>query len=140
MSNAIPKFKQMLESVGDVDEIPEIAKQMAEIVRELIKNSPGDQSYGQALEHLRVMREELIEYEEPAAYNNIIRDLKSKLLNRQLSGKLGSDGRDFWFEIMRGKRLGLIDNKTHPASEVSEKEAAEVCDDAQHLPNPFIDF
>lgn len=64
----------------------------------------------------------MIEYEEPAVYNDFVRDLKSRLLG----DALGAGRKDLWFTIVREKKLGLIDRVTAPASEVEEAEAAEV--------------
>ena len=95
---------------------------MGSVIHELITRSLGDQFYEQALENLSVLREQMIEFEEPAVYNEYIKDLKGKLLK----GALGEGRKDLWFRIMRERRLGLIDRETAPASEVGEEEAAEV--------------
>jgi ATP-dependent DNA helicase 2 subunit 2 len=121
-TNAIPAFKQLLESADDPELIPDAAKQMGAVIHELIRTSLGDQWYAQALENLRVLRDQMIEYEEPAVYNDFVRDLKARLL----SDALGAGRRDLWFGIVREKKLGLIDRATAPASEVEEAEAAEV--------------
>lgn len=112
----------MLESADDVKLIPEAAKQMGDIVFELIKTSLGDQWYDQALENMSVMRDQMIDFEEPAVYNEFIRDLKDRLLN----DRLGEGRKDLWFRIIRESKLGLIDSSTAPASEVPEEEAAQV--------------
>jgi ATP-dependent DNA helicase 2 subunit 2 len=125
LTNAIPGFKQMLESADDVKLIPEAAKQMGDIIHELIRTSLGDQWYAQALENLSVMREQMIEFEEPGTYNEFIHDLKNRLLH----DGLGGGRKDLWFAIIRERKLGLIDSATAAASEVSEAEAAEVCGD-----------
>lgn len=113
----------MLEAADDVKLIPDAAKQMGEIVHELIRTSLGDQWYDQALENVSVLREQMIEFEEPAVYNDFIRDLKGKLLRDELGG----GRKDLWYRVIRERKLGLIDRETAPASEVEEAEAAEVC-------------
>jgi ATP-dependent DNA helicase 2 subunit 2 len=122
-SNAIPGFKQMLETADDVKVIPDAAKQMGDIIYELIRTSLGDQWYAQALENLAVLRDQMIEFEEPGVYNDFIRELKSKLLRDELGG----GRKDLWFQVTRERKLGLIDRETAPASDVSEEEAASVC-------------
>jgi ATP-dependent DNA helicase 2 subunit 2 len=111
----------MLGTADDLKIIEEAAKQMAIIVRSLITHSLGDSGYGRAVANLTVMREELIEMEEPGLYNDFIKDLKKKLL----AGELGGDRRDMLWEI-RKARLGLIDSKASEVSEVTEEEATEV--------------
>ena len=64
------------------------------------------------------MREELIEMEEPEAYNEFVRELKGQLLGE----KLGGDRREMWGEIRRNK-LGLIEKKSSERSRVEEEEA-----------------
>lgn len=122
-SNAIPSFKQMLETAEDVKVILDAAKQMGNIIYELIRTSLGDQWYAQALENLTALREQMIEFEEPGVYNDFIRELKAKLLRDEL----GSGRKDLWFQVTREKKLGLIDRETAPASDVWEEEAASVC-------------
>lgn len=65
------------------------------------------------------MRNELIEMEEPGAFNAFIKELKRKLLAEELGG----ERREMWWEI-RKNRLGLIEKKKESeASEVGEEEA-----------------
>lgn len=95
---------------------------MSTIVRSLITHSFGDSKYPQATECLGVLREELINMEEPDMYNTLVRDLKKSLL----SGALGGDRRDFWFKV-RWSRLGLVDQSQSEASKVTHDDAEEVC-------------
>jgi ATP-dependent DNA helicase 2 subunit 2 len=111
----------MLDTADDLSVIEEASKQMGTIIRSLITHSLGDSGYGRATENLAVMREELINMEEPGLYNDFVRELKKKLL----AGELGGDRRDMLWEIRKSK-LGLIDKKTSEISEVSEEEATEV--------------
>ena len=94
---------------------------MAEIVYSNIKNSLGDSGYGRAIEAIRIMREEMTEFEEPEIFNNFVRELKKDILG----GKLNGERRDMWWKI-RANRLGLIDKRLSPLSEVGEEEAKEV--------------
>lgn len=99
------------------------AKQMGAITRQLIEVSTGNSKFNQAMENIRIMRYELIECEEPGAYNNFIRDLKRDLL----SGKLGESRKELWFALRKAK-LGLISSEEAPLSDVSQAQATEVCD------------
>jgi ATP-dependent DNA helicase 2 subunit 2 len=119
--NAIPEFKQMLETAEDISSIEEAAKQMGTIIRSLITHSLGDSGYGRAIANVATMREELINMEEPGLYNDFVKDLKKRLLG----GELGGDRRDMMWEIRKAK-LGLIDNKASEVSEVTEDQATEV--------------
>ena len=94
---------------------------MGGIIRSLITDSFGDSKYAQAVECLGVMREEIINLEEPGLFNNFVRDLKKQLL----SGALSGDRRDFWFKV-RWSRMGLIDQKQSEVSDVTSDEADEV--------------
>ena len=70
---------------------------------------------------MRVIREEMIEIEEPGVYNSILRRLKEKLVK----GELGGERKDFWYEI-RKNRLGLVDKNASERSDVEEDKAKEV--------------
>ncbi|KZF24158.1 ATP-dependent DNA helicase II subunit 2 [Xylona heveae TC161] len=118
--NAVPEFKQMLETTEDLGAIQDASKQMSVIIENLIRHSVGDSGYGRAIEALNAMREELTALEEPTLYNDFVRSLKNKLLK----GDLGGDRRDMWWEIRRN-RVGLVDKKLSSRSEVSEEEAAQ---------------
>jgi ATP-dependent DNA helicase 2 subunit 2 len=118
--NAISEFKQMVHE-PDIPTVRDAAKQMGEITREVIKEYRlGALNYERAIENMKVMRYEMIECEEPDAYNKFIRSLKKDLLN----GSLGGDARDLWFKI-KSTKLGLIDSEDAQSSEVSVTEAAE---------------
>lgn len=119
-SNLIPSFKNALAATDDLEAIQEAADAMGKEIRSLITNSVGDSGYGRALEALRVMRDEIIELEEPDMYNAFIRGLKSDIQE----GKLGGNRREMWWKI-RGSRYGLVDRKRSLISEVSEEEAAD---------------
>ncbi|KAI0128857.1 Ku70/Ku80 N-terminal alpha/beta domain-containing protein [Xylariales sp. AK1849] len=119
-SNAIPNFKQMIESAEDESIFGEAAKQMGQIIRQLITDSFGDKNFDRAVENLGVLREQMINIEEPGHYNSFIKDLKKKLL----SGELGGDRRELWWQV-KGARLGLIDDKASEVSKVTPEEAAE---------------
>ncbi|PNY23283.1 ATP-dependent DNA helicase II subunit 2 [Tolypocladium capitatum] len=119
-ANAVPDFKRALASTEEISEIEDAAKQMGTIVRSLVTDSFGDSKYSQALECIGVMREELMNLEEPGLYNSFVRDLKKSLL----SGALGGDRRDLWFKI-RWSRLGLVEQEQSEASDVTLEEAEE---------------
>ncbi|KAI9757356.1 MAG: ATP-dependent DNA helicase II subunit 2 [Candelina submexicana] len=116
--NAVPEYKQMLATAEDLGAIQDLSKQMSEVIISQIKHSLGDSNYGRAVEGLRVMREELTAFEEPGVYNEFMRDLKTKIF----AGELNGERKDMWYEIRRN-RLGLIDQKLSPLSDVSEEMA-----------------
>ncbi|KAJ5212171.1 uncharacterized protein N7498_003817 [Penicillium cinerascens] len=118
--NAVPEFKQMLSRAESVDTIHDAVRQMSAILEAQIKHSLGDANYDRVVEGLGTMREELVDYEEPALYNEFLRVLKGKVLSEELGG----DRRELWW-LVRKSKLGLIDQATSERSEVSEEEAKE---------------
>lgn len=116
--NPIPEFRQALDAADSVEGIRDVAKQLSSIIETQIKDSFGDIAYPRALEELGVMKHEMIDMEEPGAYNNFIRELKRKLLAEELGG----DRREMWWEIKKNK-LGLIEKKASEQSNVDEEEA-----------------
>lgn len=90
--------------------------------------------YERALEELGVLRQEMVEMEEPGVWNEYLHSLKRKLL----AGELGGDRREMWEKVRKGgARLGLIEKKVSKVSEVSEEEAKEV---SEMLPPSFLFF
>lgn len=119
--NAVPDFKRAMATSEEMSDIQDAAKQMADVIESLVTDSFGDSKYAQAVECIGVMREELINMEEPELFNTFVRDLKKSLL----SGSLGGDRRDFWFKL-RWSRLGLIEQNQSDVSKVTADEADEV--------------
>lgn len=119
--NAIPEFKQMLSRAENIETIIGAVKQLCAIIESQIKNSLGDANYDRVVEELGTLRDELVDYEEPALYNDFLRSLKSKMLLEELGG----DRRELWW-LLRRSKIGLIDRKASDRSEVSEEEAKEV--------------
>ncbi|KAJ6020588.1 hypothetical protein N7540_006092 [Penicillium herquei] len=117
--NAIPEFKQLISRADTVDSIHDAVKQMIRIVEEQVKYSLGDSNYERVVEGLGTVREELVEYEEPGIYNDLLPALKQKIF----SESLGGDRKELWWLIRKGK-LGLIDQNESESSTVSEEEAA----------------
>jgi ATP-dependent DNA helicase 2 subunit 2 len=118
--NAIPEFRQMLNSVEDPSGIQAAAAEFGSIINERIINSIGDDKYAQAVAELTVLRQEMLELEEPEVWNEYVRRLKGKLIGDGLGG-----GRDeIWWQ-MRKARLGLITPKElgGEASKVTDEEA-----------------
>jgi ATP-dependent DNA helicase 2 subunit 2 len=130
--NAIPGYKQRIERAEDPNAIADATKQMSTIILKLVKDSFSDTNYGQALANLAVMKQQLIEYEEPEMYNDFIIELKKQILANELNG----DRKDFFWEIKK-KKLGLIDQKTSEVSEVTEEEAAQVSDIGVHTATQY---
>lgn len=120
--NAIPEFKQMLDSAEAESALIDAANQMASIVRRLITQSFSDASYEQAAENMGVLRQAMIEMEIPEVYNDFIRDLKTRLIK----GELGGNRNEFWLAGVRKSRLGLIDQSAAPTSGISSDEAKAV--------------
>lgn len=119
--NPIPDFKRALGTACEMDEIQSAAKQMGDIITKLVTDSFADSKYSQAIECMGVMREELINMEEPTLYDTFVSGLKKQLL----SGALGGDRRDFWFKLRLAK-LGLIEQSQSEVSKVTSEEASEV--------------
>lgn len=118
--NAIPEFKQLLYGTEDVsvEAVHDACDQLDAIIRGYIKHSVGDSGYGRAIEAIRVMREELLDLEEWATYNDFLKKLKQDIL----SGDLGGERKEMWWQI-RTARLGPIQQKEVKASDVGEDEA-----------------
>ncbi|CBF77271.1 hypothetical protein AN4552.2 [Aspergillus nidulans FGSC A4] len=117
-NNAIPEFKQTLAQAENIETMKDAVKQMRSILEDQIRHSLGDANYDRVTEGLGVVREELIAYEEPGLYNDLIRKLKEALLKE----KLGGDQRELWWLLKRSK-LGLIEQRESELSEVTEEEA-----------------
>lgn len=116
--NPIPEFRQALDTTESEDEVRDAVKQLSTIIEAQIKDSFGDIAYGKAVEELDLMRNEMIDMEEPGLYNEFIKTLKGKLLGEELGG----DRREMWYEIRKNK-LGLIEKKSSDKSNVDEDEA-----------------
>lgn len=116
--NAIPEFKQALAITDSLDAVKDVVKQMMGIVEYQIRHSFGDSAYDWAVEELGVVRQEMIDLEEPGLYNDMLRELKRKIMAEELGG----NRREMWWFI-RKNRIGLIDKKTSPVSDVTEEEA-----------------
>ncbi|KAF2503180.1 putative Ku family DNA helicase [Lophium mytilinum] len=119
-SNPIPTFKQTLATTDNIDTFKIAVADLAKVVYSYITNSVGDSRYGQAIECIRVMREEMTELEEPALFNGFMQELKTKIFREELNG----NRRDMWMKV-RMNRVGLIDQKLSPFSEVTEEVARE---------------
>lgn len=117
-NNARPEFKQALESADQEDVIKDLVSQMSQIIQEKITNSYADRDYDIALELLGTLREEMKDYEYPELYNDVVQDLKTKLLAEELGGPR----KDMWNEV-RKHRLGLIEKRVSEQSKVTEEDA-----------------
>ena len=118
--NAIPQFRQFLDSAESVDIVKDLAAQLQNIIEYQIRNSFADHAYNSAIEKLGVLRDEMIDVDEPNTYNEFVKGLKVKLLDEHLNG----DRRDMW-ELVIESRLGLIPKSVSAASNVDEIEAKE---------------
>ncbi|KAK6335325.1 ATP-dependent DNA helicase II subunit 2 [Orbilia javanica] len=97
-NNPVPEFRQMIASVEHREEIQLLVQQMGDIIKDIIRCSVADLQYGQAIECLRVMREDCITFEAFEFYDLFIRELKSFT---------EADRRDFWSRVRKDK-LGLV--------------------------------
>ena len=117
-ANAIPEFKQLLDTADSLTTIHSACTQLGDIIGEYIKHSVGDSSYGRAIEAMGVMREEMDGLEEPGVFNEFMRGLKKKILGGELGGERG----EMWFLVRRAK-LGLLSAKENTVSSVDDEEA-----------------
>ncbi|KAL8935056.1 MAG: hypothetical protein Q9216_005603 [Gyalolechia sp. 2 TL-2023] len=115
--NAIPDFRQLVNTADSIEGMREAAQQLGVVVETRIKDSFGDIAYARALEEIGVMREEMIDLEEPDIYNDFAKALKRKLLAEELGG----NRKDFWWEF-RKSRLGLIDKSASEASKITDED------------------
>lgn len=120
--NAIPEFKQALSVAQNIDTVQDATKQMSDIIENQVQHSLGDANYDRVIEMLGVMRDELIDFEEPKFFNDSIRQLKEKTLQ----GKLGGDRSEFWW-FVRKHKIGLIDVTMSDRSDVTVEEGRKVC-------------
>ena len=120
-NNAIPEFKQMVDNASEDADFEDAAKQMGEIIRQIVTDSFGDANYNRAIEDMRVFREKMTNLEEPELYNSFVKEFKTRLL----SGELGGDRRELWWQL-KGAKLGLIDREAVDVSKITPEEAAEV--------------
>ena len=120
-NNAIPEFKQALYFADNIEAVQDAVKQMSGIVENQIRHSLGNANYERVIEMLRVMQGELVEYEAPKLFNDMLRQIKEELLK----GELGGDRDELWY-VVRKNNLGLIDNGMSERSGVSEEEAKKV--------------
>ncbi|KAI9839005.1 MAG: ATP-dependent DNA helicase II subunit 2, partial [Sclerophora amabilis] len=116
--NAIPEFKQLLATTEDTNTITTAVEQMSAIIEDQITHSLGDGAYDLAFEEMCVMREELIELEEPELWNEFVKGFKRKLLE----GSLGGDRREMWWKIRKSK-VGLVTKGLCQVSEIGDDEA-----------------
>ncbi|GME25173.1 Ku70/Ku80 arm [Neofusicoccum parvum] len=116
--NAVPEFKQALNMTDNVEDIKGIAKQLSGIIQDYIRHSMGDNGYQRAVEAIRVMKEEMLELEEPGVFNDFLKDLKKKIFAEELGG----DRKEMWYRI-RVNKLGLIDKRATSLSDVTEEES-----------------
>lgn len=117
-NNAIPEFKQLLDSTQALDAITDGVSQMSRIVEDQIRTSFGDKNYNRVLELLGTVRQEMLEMEMPEVYNDALRQLKKKIMAKALGG----DRSELWYKI-RVTKLGLISSESSERSNVGQEEA-----------------
>ncbi len=116
--NAIPEFKQALAITEDLDSVKDAVRQMANIVEDQIRHSFGDSNYNRAVEELGVIRQEMVELEEPGLYNDMLGELKRKIMAEELGG----NRKEMWW-FVRKSRIGLITKGSSSSSNVTDQEA-----------------
>jgi len=116
---------------SSMEEIKSTCSQMAALIKEAITTSFAHMLYDKALDMMGVMREELVELDEPEIYNEFVRGLKKEML----AGNLGGNRVDMWKEV-RKNRLGLLTSSESERSGVTEEMAKEVCDILPRFLNP----
>ena len=115
--NAIPEFRQIIATTTeDFSQVRDACKQLKQIIFDWIRHSVGNSGYGQAIEAIRVMREDMNEMDFPGLFNDFMTELKDKALG----GQLGGDRKEMWYNI-RKNRLGLISKKENERSGIEEE-------------------
>jgi ATP-dependent DNA helicase 2 subunit 2 len=130
--NPVPEFKQILATTEDLTAIRDAVQQMSNIVQSYIRHSVGTSGYGKAVEAIRVMKEEMVELEEPGIFNEFLRDLKKKILGKELGGERG----EMWYNI-KVNHLGLVDHRVSELSDVSPEDAQAVSIDLSFLSSNY---
>ena len=123
-SNAIVEFKQFMNKItlDDMAEVEDAVKQMQVIMEDLARKSLGDKNYARIIELLTTVRTEMMEFETPTLYDDILRQLKEKIL----AGQLGGNRRELWAAIRKEKTIGLItDQEMEGISHATNDEAEE---------------
>ena len=93
-SNAVPEFKQIIATSTEMSGVRDACQQLKNIVFDWVKHSVGGSGYGKTVEALRVLREEMLEFEQP----------------------------EMWYKIRTGA-LGLIEKRELEVSEITEEDA-----------------
>lgn len=132
--DAIPAFKERINTTDSEEDIVTAIQEMSAVICDLVKNSTGDSGYARALENTRIVREEMVDLDHAKEYNDFIRDLKQKVLGRELG-----EGRNRFFWEIKTARLGLIDNTALENSDVTEEDAKQVGITCPHVVNARTD-
>jgi ATP-dependent DNA helicase 2 subunit 2 len=123
-NNAVPEFKQVLQAASgddiDIEAVRDACQQLNEIISNLIKHSVGDVNYDRSLELIRTMREQCFDNGVEDMYNDIIRDLKKKILAEELNG----DRTEMWRKIRLSRMNLIVATEDNPGG--ASKEEAEV--------------
>ncbi|KAK4949540.1 ATP-dependent DNA helicase yku80 [Elasticomyces elasticus] len=115
--NAIAEFKQRIANSEERDALKDACKQLKDIIYDWVKHSVGKVNYAKSVEAIRVMREEMNEIDLPGYYNEIMWELRTKLL----AGELGENRGEMWYQI-RVNKLGLL-KASEAEGGVSDEEA-----------------
>lgn len=117
--NAVPEFRQMLDSADSDETMMDAVNQMTTLVEKQISSGFGENNSARAIEYLGVMRKELLELEMPTLYKDAIGKLKEKVL----SGKYGPQT-NFWYDVKRAGLAPINKNELDVDNGMSAEEAA----------------
>ena len=133
-TNPIPEFRQALDQTSSVADIRDAATRLGIIIEEQIRDSLGDLNYARAIAEMNIMREEMLDMEEPECWNGFLKGLKGKILK----GELGGDRDEMW-GLMQKERVKLIGKGESGVSEVTDEQAKEVSP-RSHLLLSYVSF
>lgn len=122
-ANPIPSFKQSLDDTTEPNGQTKAAAQMGKIIEKRIMQCGdggdlGRMAHERVLEEMRVLREQMLDLDYAAWWNEWVSGLKERLL---LKGELAGLRTELWGRIS-SERLGLVEgNRTHVTDEEVER-------------------
>ena len=116
--NAIPEFKQLMQVTEKDEDIFKAVSQMGKAIRQSLKTAMGNVNHPVIFSQIKAVRDEMIDIDMPEIYNDFIKDLKTRIFQKNEFG----DQRNFWADF-KFQKLGLIRGSGNAG--VTEEEAAE---------------